>query len=61
MTGKITQHELSQELLEYIANQVQGPEDLRTAIYTQAFTATEGQTQFIIDYIRICLWNQAYF
>lgn len=49
MTGKITQHELSQELLEYIANQVQGPEDLRTAIYTQAFTATEGQTQFIID------------
>ena len=49
MTGKITQHELSQELLDYIAEQVQGPEDLRTAIYTQVFTATEGQTQFIID------------
>ncbi|WIT26231.1 hypothetical protein [Bacillus phage SPO1L3] len=49
MTGKITQHELSQELLDYIADQVQGPEDLRTAIYTQVFTATEGQTQFTID------------
>ncbi|WIT25835.1 hypothetical protein [Bacillus phage SPO1L1] len=49
MSGKITQHELSQELLDYIAEQVQGPEDLRTAIYTQVFTATEGQTQFTID------------